>query len=211
MKICKKCNVEYINISDNFYKRKISLDGFNTICKNCFKLSIPRKTKHWEEEKLLCLNCKIYKDIDYFDTNLEKIHRKFKDGRCKNCKSIQNKKRKENNRGKKDLNRLLLERWHGVKDRAKSKNYLIDFDWIFLKEVWENQKGLCAISKIEMTFIMNNGRVSTNVSVDKIDSTKKYSKDNIQLVCMAVNQMKSDLKIKELIYFCQEIIKNYEN
>ena len=105
----------------------------------------------------------------------------------------------------------MLERWHGIKDRAKSKNYVIDFDWTFLKETWENQKGLCAISKIEMTFIMNNGRVPTNVSVDKTDSTKKYSKNNIQLVCMAVNQMKSDLKIKELIYFCQKIIKNYEN
>ena len=60
-----------------------------------------------------------------------------------------------------------------------------------------------------MTFKMNNGRVNTNVSVDRIDSTKGYLQDNIQLVCMAVNQMKNDLEINELIYFCKQIIKNY--
>lgn len=55
---------------------------------------------------------------------------------------------------------------------------------------------------------MGKGRIYTNVSVDRIDSNKGYLKDNVQLVCMVINQMKSDLNLDELKYYCQEIIKN---
>lgn len=160
---------------------------------------------------LLCYNCKEYKEQDNFDTNHKNHYREYKDRRCSSCKKKQYLKRKENNRGKKDLDRLLLERWHGLKDRAIRKNYKVDFDWKFLKELWNKQNGLCAISNVQMTFIMNDGRVSTNVSVDKINSKDTYTTNNIQLVCMAVNQMKNDLEINELLYFCKEIIKNYES
>lgn len=34
------------------------------------------------------------------------------------------------------------------------------------------------------------------------------NKDNVQLVCMAVNQMKSDLTEEELFMFCNSIISN---
>lgn len=58
-----------------------------------------------------------------------------------------------------------------------------------------------------MTYKIDNGRSHTNVSIDRIDSDKGYTIDNVQLVCMAVNQMKSDLTNEELMYFCNNIIK----
>ncbi|MEI6187005.1 MAG: hypothetical protein WCP46_00690, partial [Alphaproteobacteria bacterium] len=58
---------------------------------------------------LICYCCKQYKPTNNFDINKERWFREFKDYRCKECKSKQIKKRKENNRGKKDLDRLLLE------------------------------------------------------------------------------------------------------
>lgn len=59
-----------------------------------------------------------------------------------------------------------------------------------------------------MTYELNNGRVNTNVSIDRIDSTKGYLKTNVQLVCMVVNQMKSDLSLNELISICKQIIEH---
>jgi hypothetical protein len=53
--------------------------------------------------------------------------------------------------------------------------------------LWEKQKGLCALTGIPMTYKFYEGRVNTNLSVDRIDSAKGYSKDNVQLVCMAAN------------------------
>lgn len=53
----------------------------------------------------------------------------------------------------------------------------------------------------------DSGRVPTNLSVDRIDSGLGYIKGNIQLVCMAANQMKSDLTIEQLKYFCKSILE----
>ncbi|QOR58465.1 hypothetical protein [uncultured phage cr1_1] len=159
---------------------------------------------------LYCYKCGIYKPETEFDTNRNKSNwfRNYKDKRCKECKKLQMLKRKQNNRGKQDLDRLLLERWHGVMDRSKRKGWECDITIEFLRELWCKQNGLCAISKIPMTYIFNSGRVPTNLSVDRIDSNKIYTKNNVQLVCMAVNQMKSDLNDLTFYKFCEAIVAN---
>jgi hypothetical protein len=58
-----------------------------------------------------------------------------------------------------------------------------------------------------MTYYFDSGRVPTNLSVDRIDSSLGYIKGNIQLVCMAVNQMKNDLTVEQLKYFCKSILE----
>lgn len=168
-----------------------------------------RTHEHVRGDLLLCLKCNLYKNEDEFDINNDKAYRKERDTRCKECKYNQHLKRREANRGKKDLDRLLLERWHGVKDRAKRTGYIVDFDWTYLKELWIKQNGMCAISGIEMTYAMNNGRTPTNLSVDKKRCKDGYSKDNIQLVCMAINQMKSDLSKQDFLFFCRAVVKLY--
>lgn len=103
--------------------------------------------------------------------------------------------------------RIEYERFHGLKDRSNRKNMDCDIDLQYLHELWDKQKGLCALSGIPMTYYFDSGRVPTNLSVDRIDSGLGYIKGNIQLVCMAVNQMKSDLTIEQLKYFCKSILE----
>ncbi len=172
-----------------------------------------RKSKYiqFQDSKVICYICKLYKNIEDFDVQNDNEYRKNLDRRCKCCKYIQHSNRKLKNRGKKDLDRILLERWHGVKDRSHKKGFTIDFDWTFLKEIWVKQNGICAISGINMTYEVDNGRVPTNLSIDKINCKLPYTKDNIQIVCMAVNQMKSDLNIEQLLFFCYNIIKYNES
>lgn len=43
------------------------------------------------------------------------------------------------------------------------------------------------------------------VSIDRIDSTKGYTKDNTQLVCDIVNRMKLDLPMNEFVILCKII------
>jgi hypothetical protein len=64
---------------------------------------------------------------------------------------------------------------------------------------------------VDMTFIFNSGRISTNISIDKIVPSKGYTMGNIQLVCMACNQIKSDLSESEMYNFCKNIVEVYEN
>lgn len=53
-----------------------------------------------------------------------------------------------------------------------------------------------------------DGRIPTNVSVDRIDSKKGYTRDNVQLVCMAINQMKSDLDNNTFYNLCKAVYRN---
>jgi hypothetical protein len=158
--------------------------------------------------EIFCYNCKIFKDLSLYDDNQNNWYRNNKDRRCKSCKKEQYEKRRSKNRGKQDFDRIILERFHGLKDRAKRSGLEVNITLDDLKNLWNKQEGKCAISGIQMTYIFGKGRVPTNISVDRINSLEGYTKTNIQLVCMAVNQMKSDLSITELVYFCEHIVRN---
>ena len=106
------------------------------------------------------------------------------------------------------IERLLTERFAGLRDRAIRNGLVVDFDKEYLRELWITQNQRCAISGVEMTTVFFSGRVPSNMSVDRIDSEKGYIRGNVQLVCMAVNQMKSDLSNEELLFFCNKIVEN---
>lgn len=58
-----------------------------------------------------------------------------------------------------------------------------------------------------MTHIAGSGRVPTNISIDRIDSSKGYLRDNVQFVCDIVNRMKSDMSLPELLFWCGNILR----
>ena len=61
-------------------------------------------------------------------------------------------------------------------------------------------------------YITNNNRVHhiNNISVDRIDSNKHYSIDNIQLVCVKINIIKWDLPLDEFIKTCKLVVDNFD-
>lgn len=58
-----------------------------------------------------------------------------------------------------------------------------------------------------MTYSAGAGRVNTNISIDRIDSSVGYVRGNVQFVCDVVNRMKQDLSQVELVLWCNRIIK----
>ena len=56
-----------------------------------------------------------------------------------------------------------------------------------------------------------NGRIYTNVSIDQIQPNKGYTIENTQLVCMAVNQLKSDFAMDEILLICESLVNNIKN
>lgn len=91
---------------------------------------------------------------------------------------------------------LLLKK----KDRQNlSLSYVLD--------LYHNQKGLCALSGREMTFIkkVDSPKVHTNLSIDRIDSSLPYQEGNIQLVCAVTNIMKTTLTMEEMYEWCTSI------
>jgi hypothetical protein len=67
-----------------------------------------------------------------------------------------------------------------------------------LYNCYHKQKGKCALSGQQMTWLTGQGRVDSNISLDRIDPTVGYEPDNIQLITYRCNIMKHDLCEAEL-------------
>ena len=64
------------------------------------------------------------------------------------------------------------------------------------KKIWGLKCPICPVSH-EMTMIKGKGGpTGTNVSKDRILSSRSYSKQNVIFVCWRINNMKSDLTPK---------------
>jgi hypothetical protein len=72
------------------------------------------------------------------------------------------------------------------------------------------QKGRCALSGKEM--MVEEGVAGAKnwfaASIDRIDSTRNYELDNVQLVCAGVNLMKSTMSQKTFVDFCRAVVAN---
>lgn len=176
--------------------------------KNHPRLKYDIDTQVLDDGTILCYKCKQYKTPDEFDENASKWFRNGKDCNCKQCKKEQKNKRLLRNNSTETPYKLLSRRFFGLQERAAKNGLCVDIDREYLYDLWDKQNGKCAISGMDMTYISNCGRIPTNVSVDRIDSAKGYIKGNVQLVCMAVNQMKSDLDMQTLLTFCEAILIN---
>jgi len=146
----------------------------------------------------LCNICKKIKDITKFYK-----YSKMKDELrpiCKSCKD--------------DQRDILTDMYRSAKKRAKRKELKFDITHNDIRETNKKQNGICAYSGISLNW---DSRSKSSVkwvppynraSLDRIDSKKGYTKDNIQVLADIVNRMKNALSYKELIKFCQLIVDN---
>lgn len=211
--VCDCCGKELpknINYFKKYSHKTAEGLNFHTTCRDC---ELKQKyDEEWKDGKLKCHICN-----QYFDPNIFHIVggskysiRDSRDTRCPNCKIQQNKLARSNYTNDTKLNKVLQARWFGAKDRASSKNIPFTITKEDLLSIWEKQQGLCAISKIPMTYELDSGRVFSNVSIDQKIPGKGYTIDNVQLVCMAVNQLKSDFEMDTILYICKQIVNNYQ-
>ena len=152
----------------------------------------------------ICSNCRKEKLYSEFHAKAESS-----DGHsswCKTCRKHWNdkiapkKKIKDNERLSKNPYNFLK---HWLCDKKKSSRHSIDDDITldYLVDLWNKQKGLCALSQQPMTHIKGKGRVHENVSVDRIDSSIHYKRENLQLVCFIFNMWKGTLSNEEFKNF----------
>jgi hypothetical protein len=85
---------------------------------------------------------------------------------------------------------------------CKKRNKDCDIDLPFLKCLWEQQKGKCAITGVDLELKRSYNK-NYQASIDRIDSKKGYIKGNIRFTSVSVNWLKSDLDDNHLREFFQ--------
>lgn len=211
--ICEVCNKSFPTSKRCFKNRK-------PICRTCsnrqgqLNRSEIRKEIKIQRESLteqVCKKCNILKNIESFQKQY------YKDGsscirhKCLECCAEESKLRYLKNRldGKKlswnkSPEAYITKLYYKASKRNKEFN--IEKDYVI--SLYEKQNGLCAISGEKLTYDKDN--VSSNISIDRIDSQIGYVEGNIQLVCTHVNIMKWNKSTNELIDWCKKIITNYK-
>lgn len=102
--------------------------------------------------------------------------------------------------------------WASIRSGAKNRKILFN---VSLKEGWElflKQNRKCALSGVELIFstsynreLATKTRSETTASLDRIDSSKGYTIDNVQWVHKNVNMMKRKMSDSDFIMWCNRI------
>jgi hypothetical protein len=83
-----------------------------------------------------------------------------------------------------------------------------------IEEAWNlfnKQNGKCALSGIDLKFCQSIREIKdTTASLDRIDSNKGYTIDNVQWVHKTANLMKQGLDMNEFKYWIKMIGDNLE-
>lgn len=132
---------------------------------------------------------------------VEKVADALRQSGCRECYLEE---RKQNYAG------LSVNLFNRIKDNAVKREF--EFN-ITIEQVWslfEKQKGLCALSGVEIFFdhtssLHSERRKKTTASLDRKDSSIGYVLDNIQWVHKKVNVMKMDMNQDSFIDFCEAI------
>lgn len=106
---------------------------------------------------------------------------------------------KEHNFERKDAKVLS-----GIRERARKKG--LEFD-LTLEDV--SEYSVCPVFGFEL--VRGDGKPQFNSpSVDRIDSSKGYTKDNVQILSQLANAMKQNATPEQLIVFAEWVLKTYQ-
>lgn len=150
-----------------------------------------------------CTKCKITKPLEEFYNN--RSHKSGKTFWCKVCSNIQSNQVGKEKKAiwsaktfqnlKRNNRELYL--WKNSKRRAKEANLPFDIEITDIK-----------IPEVCPYFgsKFNQEIKDESASLDRIDSSRGYTKDNIQVICFKANRLKSNLPISDLISFAKGVL-----
>jgi hypothetical protein len=75
-----------------------------------------------------------------------------------------------------------------------------------LKDIWDQQKGICPITGWELVLKQQN--LPNQASIDRIDNSKGYVKENIRFVALIANYCRNNFTDQQVLDFCSAVVHN---
>ncbi len=192
---CYKCD----RIRHLTNARRRQSEGFKYISSQRQRLKNGRKN---------CPSCKKYKNLSEFGSDKTKWHGKTTF--CYKCERDRGLE-KANRRQSEDIGQYISARFSLYRknaQRPKYKKKIFKLDKKYLTNLFNNQIGRCAITRVKMTHIVGKGYFSTNASIDRINPKKGYVKKNVRWVCFLINILKQEMNDFEFKGFCKKLVKH---
>lgn len=94
--------------------------------------------------------------------------------------------------------------WYEMKRKGGiSRGFLWDLTPEYILELYESQNAKCALTGWDIGW--SESGVSTTVSIDRIDSSEGYLKENVQLLHKDVNMAKQQYSQNYFIHMCEAV------
>lgn len=147
-----------------------------------------------------CITCQQLKDLSEFFSNFRFIVQK----QCIDC---------FNNMRNTNAQQLFIKHvLSRSKASAKKRNLFFDLTEQQLHDMYEEQKGLCALSgRVIVVGYSRNPTTNVmlknpgNLSLDRIDSAGGYTKSNVQMTQLVCNLAKSDMSSEAFFNLCRDV------
>lgn len=102
-----------------------------------------------------------------------------------------------------------------AKESARRKGIEFDLTVAQLKKIWDRQNGKCVYSGVKLSqFQTTEIRKETYrphfASLDRKDSNKGYTSDNVQFISMIAQFAKNNFSEEDLFLFCKDVVKHNE-
>ncbi len=104
--------------------------------------------------------------------------------------------------------------WRNLENNAKKRGIAFSITQDQVYDLYIKQNKVCALSGIPIYFPQLDGehlKGLTTASVDRIDSSKGYTKKNIQLVHKHINLMKNVLSETDFVYYCRKVVETADS
>lgn len=111
----------------------------------------------------------------------------------------------ENNWSYKGYNQISQDYWSQVKYNAGKRKFEFNITIEYAWKIFESQRGLCALSGIEISHTKDSFTKKRTASLDRIDSSKGYIETNIQWVHKDINILKNDLNVNDFREWCYKV------
>lgn len=122
----------------------------------------------------------------------------------KNKEKILEKGKVNIERRKEELPLNLL--YGSIRGSAIRRKLSFEIDLEFILHLWDKQEGKCYYTGVDMKYVALK-KNPYQVSIDRIDSKKGYTKDNTVLCCQSINYMKNDYEVEEFQSFLNSVKK----
>jgi hypothetical protein len=154
-----------------------------------------------------CKNCLLTKHRSlFYNSNLYKSRKR---PICKKCNVTDKKERVENYTLDQHIHFMIYTARQSAKKR--SKKYInkgeVSITPQDIHDLIKIQNNKCVFTKVNLVWEVN-APPFYKASLDRIDSDKGYTKDNVQLVSHSTNTAKSDMTSSEWLLFRQKLSEN---